>query len=400
MRLRLRIWLVLLGGLGLFGAPTQTLAQTSAKEGPHLAVTYLSARPAPPPTLSNLDPVPEDLGRAGAELARADNATTGRFLNHHYALETVTVSPENGVEAARAALSASPYLIIDAAPDLLLQIADLPEAKGAILFNVGAPDPALRSAKCRSNLLHTAASYAMRADALSQFLVSKRWGKTALIAGPAPQDQAFAAAIEASLAKFGLRAGKRADWSADADMRRTASQEVPLFTQALGDHDVLIVADEANDFARYVVYNTWLARPVAGSVGLRPAAWGRVVEQWGAAQLQSRFRDLAGRDMQPRDYAAWAAMRSLGEAMTRVNSAQIETLRAYILSDTFELAGFKGRPLSYRAWNGQLRQPIPLLHDDAVVANAPLDGFLHQNNELDSLGLDRPESACTAFEGE
>ncbi len=400
MRLRLRNWLVLLAGLVLIGAPPQAVAQTSAKEGLHLAVTYLSARPAPPPTLSNLDPVPEDLGRAGAELARADNATTGRFLNHHYALETVTVSPENGAEAARSALAISPYLIIDAAPDLLLQIADLPEAKGAMLFNVGAPDPALRSAQCRSNVLHTAASYAMRADALSQFLVSKRWGKTALIAGPAPQDQAFAAAIEASLAKFGLRAGKRADWSADADMRRTASQEVPLFTQGLGDHDVLIVADEANDFARYVVYNTWLARPVAGSVGLRPSAWGRVVEQWGAAQLQSRFRDLAGRDMQPRDYAAWAAMRSLGEAMTRMNSAQIETLRAYILSDKFELAGFKGRPLSYRAWNGQLRQPIPLLHDDAVVANAPLDGFLHQNNELDSLGLDRPESACTAFEGE
>ena len=400
MRLRLRIWLVLLAGLVQFGAPPQAVAQTSAKEGLHLAVTYLSARPAPPPTLSNLDPVPEDLGRAGAELARADNATTGRFLNHHYALKTFTVSPKNGVEAARSALAISPYLIIDAAPDLLLQIADLPEAKGAMLFNVGAPDPALRSAQCRANMLHTAASYAMRADALSQFLVSKRWGKTALIAGPAPQDQAFAAAIAASLAKFGLRAGKRADWSADADMRRSASQEVPLFTQALGDHDVLIVADEANDFARYVVYNTWLARPVAGSVGLRPAAWGRVVEQWGAAQLQSRFRDLAGRDMQPRDYAAWAAMRSLGEAMTRVNSAKIETLRVYILSDTFELAGFKGRPLSYRAWNGQLRQPIPLLHDDAVVANAPLEGFLHQNNELDSLGLDRPESACTAFEGE
>ena len=66
-------------------------------------------------------------------------------------------------------------------------------------------------------------------------------------------------------------------------------------------------------------------------------------------------------------------------------------------SDEFELAGFKGRPLTFRAWNGQLRQPIPLVHPRALAAQAPLEGFLHHRNELDSLGLDQPESACAAF---
>jgi ABC transporter substrate binding protein (PQQ-dependent alcohol dehydrogenase system) len=137
---------------------------------------------------------------------------------------------------------------------------------------------------------------------------------------------------------------------------------------------------------------------VAGSEGLRAVTWHRVVEQWGAAQLQSRFTKLADRPMLDRDYAAWAAVRAIGEAVTRTGAADAGTLRSFMLSDAFELAGFKGSPLTFRTWNGQLRQPIPLVHERALVAQAPLEGFLHQRNELDTLGLDQPESGCTAFE--
>ena len=122
------------------------------------------------------------------------------------------------------------------------------------------------------------------------------------------------------------------------------------------------------------------------------------MEQWGAAQLQSRFTKAAGRAMMPRDYAAWTAMRTLGEAVTRLDSSDPASLRDYILSETFELAGFKGRPMTYRSWNGQLRQPIAVVHPRAMVAQAPLEGFLHRVNELDTLGLDEPESKCEAFE--
>lgn len=201
-----------------------------------------------------------------------------------------------------------------------------------------------------------------------------------------------------SATKFGMKLKSEKTWVFDADMRRNAAQEVPLFTQDLGKYDLLLIADEVQDFGRYIAYNTWLPRPVAGSEGLIASAWSPVVEQWGAAQLQSRFTELAGRAMRPKDYAAWAAIRTIGEAVTRTNSADTETLRGYILSDDFELAGFKGRPLSYRQWNGQLRQPIPLTQPRALVALAPLPGYLHQHSELDTLGLDRPESNCEAFQ--
>ena len=362
-------------------------------------VAYLSVKVPAPPVLSGLDEPPEDLGLGGAALGISDNAATGRFLGQAYALEAFAV-PLGGdvLAAAREALSVSGLLVLDAPMAQVLAIADMPEAESALILNASAGDGALRDAECRANLLHTLPSTAMRTDALAQFLAARRWDRLVMVEGTHPDDAAFAEAMERSLAKFGLRLKARATWAFGADMRRSAAQEVPLFTQGFGDYDALIVADEIGDFGRYILYNTWEPRPVVGSEGLSARAWAPVVEQWGAAQLQGRFGDLAGRHMEPEDYAAWAAMRAIGEAVTRTGSADPARLRAYMLGPEFELAGFKGRAMTFRPWNGQLRQPIPIVHPRALVASAPLEGFLHQRTELDTLGLDAPESACAAFE--
>lgn len=382
-----------------FTLAAATMSVQAALADVTVPMIYLKQQVAQPPTLSNLDPVPADLGEAGARLALIDNRTTGGFLGQEYTLDHVTV-PIGGdlIAAARAALNGASLVLLDAPAADQLRIADLPEARPALLFNVASADIALRDADCRANLLHTLPSYLMRSDALMQFLRSRRWDRLGLIAGSHPGDVAFADALRRSAGKFGLSIAAEKTWDFDADMRRNAAQEVPLFTQSMGDHDVLLIADELRDFGRYVAYNTWLPRPVAGSEGLRPTAWAPVVEQWGAAQLQSRFRALTGRAMQDRDYAAWAAVRSIGEAVTRTGSAETATLRDYLLSGEFQLAAFKGRPLGYRAWNGQLRQPIPLVTAAALAAQAPLPGYLHQRSELDTLGLDAPESTCEAFQ--
>ena len=364
-----------------------------------LRIAYLRHERTHPPVLSNLSPIPDDLGIAGAELALKDSQTTGKFLGHSYELSVISVPPEGDViPAALGVLAGSDLVLLDMpAPDVLA-VADLPAAQAALLFNVTAPDDALRDTHCRGNLFHTLPSHAMRTDALMQFIMSKRWSDLALIQGAHPEDAAFAAALDRSAAKFGLKIGPRKTWAFDADMRRNAAQEVPLFTQDLGKYDLLLVADELGDFARYIPYNTWLPRPVAGSAALVPVAWDRVVEQWGAVQMQNRFHDQTGRDMHPEDYAAWAALRALAEAATRTGQSDPAPLRSYLLSDAFQLAAFKGRPLSFRPWNGQLRQPIPLISGDAMVAQAPLPGFLHQHSELDTLGRDAPETTCKAFQ--
>lgn len=376
-------------------ASCAALAASAPRAELAVDVVYLRVETEAPPVLSNLDPEPEDIGLAGAELARQDNATTGRFLGQDYALRLVSVPPgEDALAAAAAALAETDLMLLDAPAATLLAIADLPQAQGALLFNTAAPETALRDADCRANVLHSAPSRAMLGDALAQFLASRRWDDLVLVEGAHPEDAAFAAALERSLAKFGLGIDDRKTWAFDADMRRNAAQEVPLFTQGFGDYDVLLVADERGDFARYLSYNTWHPRPVAGSDGLVPAAWAPVVEQWGAAQLQNRFAAQSGRAMRAQDYAAWAAMRAIGEAVTRTGAADAASLRAFLLSDGFELAGFKGRPMTFRPWNGQLRQPIPLVQARALVAQAPLEGFLHQRTELDTLGYDKSDSDC------
>ncbi|WP_245410698.1 ABC transporter substrate-binding protein [Notoacmeibacter marinus] len=366
-----------------------------------ILVGYLERHVPPPPVLSNLEETPDDLGLAGARLAIKDNATTGGFLNQSWTLSPSIVSPQNDfLQAARDLLDRTPYLVVKAPREDLLALADMPEARAAILVNASLPDNDLRGEACRPNLLHTIPSRAMLADALAQFATKKRWTDWVLIGSKSEADMALADSFERAAAKFRLKLRERLSWSFEADMRRNAAAEVPLFLQDAPDHDMLVIADEAHDYGRYVLYNTWLPRPIGGSEGVVPSAWSASVEQHGAAQLQSRFADLTGRDMRSVDYAAWAAIRAVGEAVTRSQSAEGETVRAYMLSDEFELAGFKGRPLTFRRWNGQLRQPIPLTHPRALVAMAPLEGFLHRRNELDTLGLDQAESGCDAFEKE
>ena len=397
-----RRWLLVAIFAVLIPLPTHVLANELT-----VNISYLRQQIDRPPVLSNLDPIPDDEGIAGALTGRDDNAGTGKFLGHTYSLslfdldENAQVKPSpDAPEPAIQTLGNEPLgdlVLIDAPAASILAFADRPENANRLILNVRDGAIALRSADCRANLLHTVPSDAMRADALSQFLVKRRWNTLAMIQGPHAADQAFGDAIRSSARKFGLKISAQKDWLTDADLRRSAAREVPLFTQDFPRHDILIVADETDDFGRYLPFNTWLPRPIAGSEGIVPTGWSPAVESWGAAQLQSRFKDVAGRSMRPVDFAAWAAMRSIGEAVTRTNAADAATLRGFLLSDQFELAGFKGRSLSFRAWNGQMRQVIHLVHPRAVVANAPLPGFLHQVTELDTLGLDAPESGCAAF---
>lgn len=165
------------------------------------------------------------------------------------------------------------------------------------------------------------------------------------------------------------------------------------FTQGLS-YDVLVVADTASEFGDDLSYRTADPRPVAGTHGLVPTAWARPFEQWGATQLQSRFLRQAGRWMTPRDHGAWMAVRAIGEAASRTRNTDPARLSAYIRGPEFELAAFKGSRLNFRAWDGQLRQPVLLAGAHSLVSVSPQPGFLHEHSELDTLGIDRPETQC------
>lgn len=364
-----------------------------------IEIVYLERKAEHPPTLSNFDRVPEDEGLQGARLGIEDSSATGKFLKHNYILEEhVAKTSQDLLAIARTALGGGPKIAILNVPAAdLLAIADLPGVADGLIFNVGDADVELRSDACRKNVLHTLPSRDMLSDALMQFLVKRQWTDILLVTGRYPTDRAFGAALKISAKKFGVTIAAEKPWLEDADIRRNAMQEVPVFTQD-SDYDVVVVADEEDQFGAFLQYNTWQPRPVMGSAGLTAAGWSPAMEQWAAIQLQERFRALAKRPMNSIDYAAWLAARTVAEAVTRTKSADMATIRSYIFSDRFALDGFKGSRLSYRTWNGQLRQPIPLAGERALVTLAPIEGFLHQKTELDTLGLDEPESKCRAME--
>jgi len=363
-----------------------------------VTIHYLEQTVDRAPSRSSLVQWPDDDGLMGAMLGVEDNATTGKFLKHNYLLEQNIVETEEDLlsEAKRLLGSGAVMLVLSAPAESIVSIADLPEAANDLIFNARSMRDSVRNEECRSNVLHSIPSRNMLTDGLMQFLLTRRWKNLFLIEGNRENDQRYANALRQSAKKFGLNIVQEKQWLVDADIRRNASLEVPTFTRAR-DYDVVLVADEDQDFGHFLLYNTWLARPVAGSAGLRPVVWSPVIEQWGALQLQSRFRKLAQRDMTGVDYANWAAIRSIGEAVTRLNTNEPDKVLTYLLGDKFELAGFKGNSLTYRKWNGQLRQTVPLVHAHAVTANAPIEGFLHQLTELDTLGVDKPQSLCTQF---
>lgn len=373
-----------------------------AAENLDVPVLYLARDIEPPLPLSLIDKRIEKDGFSGAELGLNDNQTTGGFLGHDYRLVEVLVAEDaNIVESIKASEQASPSIVVANvnAADLLAVADAFPDA---LIFNTGNNDDSPRHTNCRANVFHLPPTRSMLTDALAQYLSWKRWKKVALVTGRHPEDALYAEAMDRAIKRFGLKVVDRKNWTSVPGARRTdsghhtAQQEIPSFTQ-FKEYDVLLVADEKDEFGEYLTYRSRLARPVAGTQGLTPTAWHRSHEQWGATQIQRRFEKIAARNMSKRDYSSWLAMRAIGEAVTNTGSTDSKALKTYLLSDKFKLAGFKGKALTFRNYNGQLRQPVLVVSPRMLITVSPQQGFLHQLTELDTLGIDEPESDCQAF---
>lgn len=375
-------------------------ASWAAAETEYRAAVLRVDVPAKPLPISRLDEPPADLGFAGAALATADNATTGSFMQQTFATDTVVATPETAEAEMRELVDAGVWWIVVLADEATtVKLADIAGDK-AVVINAGATDDRLRGEDCRANLLHTAPSDAMLTDALAQYLVWKRWTDWFLIEGSHPEDKALADAYRRAATKFGATIVEERVYEDTGGARRSDSGTVqvqgqmPAFTQRAPEHDVVIAADRSDVFAVHLPYHTWEPRPVAGSAGLVPQTWHPSHQAWGATQFQTRFEEQANRWAQDEDYQVWMALRVLGEAATRTQGGDFAAIHDFVLSDEFDLGAFKGQKLTFRDWDGQLRQPILLAYDKVVVSVSPQAEFLHQVNQMDTLGIDRPETTC------
>src|SRR5215468_2806654 len=373
-------------------------ASTDAAE---INIGYLR-RAEPKSTLSLIEVPAANDGVAGARLGIDDNNTTGRFLDQQFSLEEIRL--EAGADAVAATMALAErgvsLLIADVPADTLLRAADEGRRENLLFFNVGAIDDRLREEDCRANVVHTAPTRSMLADALAQYLVWKQWRQWLLIVGSHAEDKLYGDAFRRAAKRFGARIVQEKVFEDTGGARRTDSgvvqiqRQLPVFTQGAPAYDVLVAADESEVFAAYLPYRTWDPRPVAGSAGLIPTTWDGAHDQWGAVQMQARFMRLFARRMTARDMQAWTAVRMIGESAARTRSTDPKAVLDFLKGPDFALAAFKGQRLTLRDWNLQLRQPILLSDGRMIVSVSPQEGFLHQFSELDTLGIDRPETKC------
>jgi ABC transporter substrate binding protein (PQQ-dependent alcohol dehydrogenase system) len=352
-------------------------------------------------TLSPVEQPAHDDGIAGARLAIEDNNTTGKFLNQRFNLDERRLKEgEDVAQAATELAGKTGFILADLPPDDLLKAADALRGRGTMLLNIGAADDRLREQDCRANVIHVAPTRSMLADGLAQYLVWKQWKRWLLVSGSHDNDKLFADALRRAASRFGAKIVEERTFEDTGGARRTDSgvtliqRQMPVFTQKAPAYDVLVAADESEVFASYLPYRSWDPRPVAGSAGLKPVSWDPAQDQWGAIQLQNRFMKLASRRMSALDMQAWTAARMIGEAASRAKSGDTKVLVDFLKGPDFSIAAFKGTRLTLRDWNLQLRQPVLLADGRMIVSVSPQEGFLHQVSELDTLGVDRPETKC------
>ncbi len=358
-------------------------------------ILYLEQKIEKPPVLSNIIDEPEDLGLKGAQVAIIDSNKSAKFLNQNFELiEKISFDENELIQAFEEFVkNKNSYVVLNVEDSLLEKLRANPLSKQSLLINASSQSTHLRSEICDKNLLHTIASNAMLYDGLMQFLVKRDFKDIFLITGTNPKDILISEDIKRAAKKFGANIIKEKTWENNTDIRRKASEEFPAFTQAK-DYDVILVADYFGDFGESIYFNTWLPRPIAGTQGLTPVTWSKVIEANGAAQMQSRFEKFSSRWMQSRDYSNWVAIRTIITSISNTKTTDLNTNIDYIYSDKFDLAAYMGRKLSYRDYNGQVRMPISLIQPRALISISPQEGFLHPTTDLDTLGIAPFEMKC------
>ena len=127
--------------------------------------------------------------------------------------------------------------------------------------------------------------------------------------------------------------------------------------------------------------------------------WHESLERFGAGQLNARFRNRFSVGMDSAAWAGWIAAKIAAEAFFRRSNTAADALRAELERPAARFDGHKGRPLSFRSWDHQLRQPLYLMQsvDGTTTLSEVPAGPQYEGNaaeQLDQLGTSRTASAC------
>jgi len=262
------------------------------------------------------------------------------------------------------------------------------------VINISSKNNELRSFNCNQNLFHTIPSERMLSDSLAQYLSDKKWRKVLILTGPLEIDKAKSESFIESAKQFGLKIVDNRSFLLGNDPRARDQNDLDFLTGS-AKYDAVYISDTHKEFSYGVPFATHIPSAVIGSSGLTPRAWHWSYLRHGAPQVHGRFERMNQRRMTEEDWAAWVAMRAIAEALVRFKDNENFSFHNSFVSENFKLDGSKGPVLNFRKWNRQLRQPIMLSTDNWVTSIAPLESFVHRENNLDTIGIDSKTSKCS-----
>ena len=384
--------------LGLAAVSLGLLCGVALAEGP-VSIGYLGlendARYHPDIAYTRIELAPGGNPIDGAIMGVADLKVVSDAVGQTISLDHQQASDAPALIAKVQAMvsGGEHFIILDLPADLVDQVAAATRDLPVTLVNATAPEDYLRS-RCYPNLVHTAASDRMTSDAMVQLLRTRNWTRVLMLVGPHERDTAMAAAFRASAERLRLEIVDQRQFTLSTDPANREANNTQLITGG-ADYDIVYIADSEGEYGRYLPYDTQLPRPVIGSTGLVASEWQWSWDRDGSTQVTVRFEELTdGRRMTGQDWSTWMAAKSIITAYAKSRSDDYDKIAAYLRGSRLKIDGAKGVQLNFREWDGQLRMPLVLATHNAVIAEAPLEGFLHETNTLDTLGTDRPEFQC------
>jgi ABC-type branched-subunit amino acid transport system substrate-binding protein len=243
---------------------------------------------------------------------------------------------------------------------------------GVVCLNTGARGGELRGEKCQRLTFHVEPDLAMYTHAMGHWLVQnnrKRWQFVV-------SERAFGQEVYLRASRFlqqqgGTELGRWVLTQGQADFKDM------LARLANGDAEAVVVALRGAQLRHFLErykaagLNTLLAGvPLdmfalwqvnsAALQGVWVSAWYHGLERFSARELNRRFSRRFEKPAESFAWANWAAVKLVLEGMLRSGHAGASGLAAY-LEGAPPFDGHKGKALTFRAWNHQLRQPLYVL---------------------------------------
>ncbi len=371
------------GAAALLPRGGRILAQASTTDV--LRVGFLSPRTGPWAEAG-------EAAARGAELGAAEAAHLAELLGKKF--ELVTADAADAEVARREGLrwaESGEVLALAGGVDepSCLALSEVATHREIVFFNIGCASHALRGTACGRYAFHVEASVGMYADALAEWLVRKGGLRRWHFVSADGEDGAAASrrarrALEArggeEVGDLRIAAGGLARADALAALRKTTPDVVLVALEGEARADFLRRYRQAElPFELATLFPSDL--PVWETaeetrIGIQPVLWHPRLFRYGAEQLGDRFSDRFGRPLDSCGWAAWMAVKILGEAALRAGGVGGPPLVRFLERRGTQFDGHKGKSLTFRPWDHQLRQPVYLIRAKPG-AKEPRESFEH-----------------------